>query len=389
MIMQRKLTAIFSADVQGYSRLMGENEEVTIRILTVYRDIMTQFVQQHRGRVVDAAGDNLLAEFASVVDAVQCAIATQRALQARNTELPADRAMAFRIGINLGDVVVEGDRIYGDGVNLAARLEGLAEGGGICISGTVYDQVETKLDLRYVSLGERTLKNFAKPVRVYRIGLEPQSSALVVCRRRRPVPAQWLKRTWTSAGRRLKGLARMVRRRRGASRLLSPHAPRRAEAHRAVARLHRPAIVVLPFDHLSGDPEPEGLSAGITEVLVTDLTKLTGTLVITRNHTWPYPGEPVSPHQLCQETGAQYVLKGSVRTADQRVRIIARLLDATSGHHLWADRYDRDLHDIFALQDEIAQQIVAGLAVTLGPGAAPPEVRSARADWLCGAAALG
>lgn len=193
MTMERKLAAIFSADVQGYSRLMSDNEEVTIRTLTAYREVMIRLIQQYRGRVVDSPGDNLLAEFASVVDAVECAVAIQRALTARNAELPTTRMMAFRIGINLGDVVVEGGRIYGDGVNIAARLEGLADGGGICISGTVYDQVESKLDLIYVYLGEQAVKNMTKPMRVYRVQLERDTTALMVRAEQHTGMRQWLR----------------------------------------------------------------------------------------------------------------------------------------------------------------------------------------------------
>ena len=309
---ERKLAAILSADVKGYSRLMGEDEVATIRTLTAYQEAMTTLIQQYRGRVVDASGDNLLAEFASVVDAVQCAVEIQRELKTKNADLPAPQRMEFRIGINVGDVIVEGERIYGDGVNIAARLEGLAEAGGICISGIVYDQVETKLALGYEYLGEQTVKNIAKPVQVYRVQMEVGAS--------------------------------------------TPTAP------------DKPSIAVLPFVNMSGDPEQEYFSDGITEDLITDLSKLSGLFVISRNSVFLYKGKAVKPEQVSQELGVRYVLEGSVRKAGSRVRITAQLIDATTGYHLWADRYDRDLKDIFAVQDEVTQQIVAALKVQLTGG---------------------
>src|SRR5437867_3609131 len=309
---ERKLAAILSADVKGYSRLMGEDEVATIRTLTAYQEAMTTFIQQHRGRVVDASGDNLLAEFASVVDAVQCAVEIQRELKTKNADLPASQRMEFRIGINVGDVIVEGERIYGDGVNIAARLEGLAAAGGICISGIVYDQVETKLALGYEYLGEQTVKNIAKPVQVYRVQMEVGAS--------------------------------------------TPTAP------------DKPFIAVLPFVNMSGDPEQEYFSDGITEDLITDLSKLSGLFVISRNSVFLYKGKAVKPEQVSQELGVRYVLEGSIRKAGKRVRITAQLVDATTGYHVWADRYDRDLQDIFALQDDVTRKIVAALEVKLTEG---------------------
>jgi len=312
---QRKLTAILSADVKGYSRLMGEDEEATIRTLTAYREVMATLIQKYRGRIVDSPGDNLLAEFSSAVDAVQCAVEIQEELKARNAELPENRRMEFRIGINLGDVIIEGERIYGDGVNIAARIEGLAEGGGICISGTVYDQVENKLTLDYESLGEHTVKNIKKPIRVYRVGMKADAG----------VP----------------------------------------EGRREFKLPDKPSIAVLPFVNMSGDPEQEYFSDGITEDLITDLSKISGLFVIARNSAFTYKGKPVKVDQVGRELGVRYVLEGSVRKAGDRVRITGQLVDASTGGHLWAERYDRDLTDIFALQDEVAQKIVAALAVKL------------------------
>jgi len=322
---ERKLAAILSADVKGYSRLMGEDEVATIRTLTTYREVMSTLIRQYRGRVVDSPGDNLLAEFASVVDAVQCAVETQRELTARNADLPPERKMEFRIGINLGDVIVEGERIYGDGVNLAARLEGLAEAGGICISGIVYDQVETKLNslnLGYEYLGAQTVKNIAKPVPVYRVQMEPGQSSSSASREKTPT----------------------------------------------LALPDKPSIAVLPFANMSGDPEQEYFSDGITEDLITDLSKLSGLFVISRNSVFLYKGKAVKPEQVSRELGVRYLLEGSVRKAGSRVRITAQLIDATSGYHLWAERYDRELQDIFALQDEVTQKIVAALEVKLTEG---------------------
>lgn len=324
--MERKLTAILSADVKGYSRLMGEDEVATIRTLTAYREVMAALIQKHRGRVVDSPGDNLLAEFASVVDAVECAVEVQQELKARNAELPPDRRMEFRIGINLGDVVVEGERIYGDGVNIAARLEGLAEGGGICISGTAYDQVEGKLSLGYEYLGEHAVKNIKKPVRVYRV--EPEPVALGV------------------------GM-------RAEEELVPPEKPGALELP------DKPSIAVLPFLNMSGDPEQEYFSDGITEDLITDLSKVSGLFVIARNSAFTYKGKSAKVEQVGRELGVRYVVEGSVRRAGDRVRITAQLVDAETGYHLWTERYDRDLKDIFDLQDEVTQKIVAALKVKL------------------------
>jgi adenylate cyclase len=319
--MERKLTAILSADVKGYSRLMGEDEEATIRTLTAYREVMTTLIQQHRGRVVDSPGDNLLAEFASAVDALRCAVEVQNELKVRNAELPAQRQMEFRMGINVGDIVVEGERLYGDGVNIAARLEGLAEPGGICISGTVYDQVKNKLALGYEYLGEQTVKNIAEPVRAWRV------------------------------------------RETGAA---APTVERRSEDTSPLLPLpDKPSIAVLPFTNMSGDPEQEYFSDGITEDLITDLSRLSGLFVIARHSVFTYKGKAVKVQEVSKELGVRYVLEGSVRKANNRVRITAQLVDATTGHHLWAERYDRELIDIFILQDEIVQKIVTTLRLQL------------------------
>jgi adenylate cyclase len=330
---ERKLAAIVSADVKGYSRLMGDDEVATIRTLTTYREVITTLITQHRGRVVDTPGDNLLAEFASVVDAVQGAVEIQRELKTHNADLPASRRMEFRIGINLGDVIVEGERIYGDGVNIAARLEGLADAGGICIAGNVYDQVETKLGalgVTYEFLGEQTVKNIVRPVPAYRVVLEPNGA----------VPVG-----------------------KGKSEGTAPF-----QLPQPGTIPNKPSIAVLPFVNLSGDAEQEYFSDGITEDLITDLSKLSGLFVISRNSVFLYKGKAVKPEQVSQELGVKFMLEGSVRKAGNRVRITAQLIDATTGYHLWAERYDRELQDIFAVQDEVTQKIVAALQVKLTEG---------------------
>ena len=359
---ERKLTAILSADVKGYSRLMGEDEEATIRTLTAYRELMGNLIQKHRGRVVDSPGDNLLAEFGSVVDAVRCAVEIQEELKARNADLPETRKMEFRIGINLGDVIVEGERIYGDGVNVAARVEGLAEAGGISISGTTYDQIENKLVFGYEYLGEHTVKNIKKPVRVYRVLMEPGAAASRVCGEKK------------NGRRHGRWAALVLAAAVGAVAVAiwnfylrpSPSPPEVASEQPPSLELpDKPSIAVLPFLNMSGDPEQEYFSDGITEDLITDLSKVSGLFVIARNSVFTYKGKAVKVEEVGRELGVRYVLEGSVRKAGDRVRITAQLVDATTGGHLWAERYDRDLQEIFALQDEVARKIVAALATKL------------------------
>ena len=362
---KRKLAAIVSADVEGYSRLMGEDEESTVRRLTSYREAMANLTQRHRGRVVDSPGDNLLAEFSSVVDAVQCAVDIQRELKARNAELIENRRMEFRIGINLGDVIVEGERIYGDGVNVAARIEGLAEAGGICISGSAYDQIKNKLALGYEYLGEHAVKNIAEPVRVYRARMEPGAVALRVKGQKRVGLIQW---HWVAIV-----VAALV----GAGAVMiwdfyqrkgTPPAEVASVEKMAFPLPDKPSIAVLPFVNMSGDPDQEYFSDGITEDLITDLSKISGLFVIARNSTFTYKGKPVKIRQVAEELGVRYVLEGSVRRADDRVRINTQLIDATTGGHLWAERYDGQMVDVFDLQDKITQKIVTALAVKLTPG---------------------
>jgi adenylate cyclase len=359
---KRKLTAILSADVKGYSRLMGEDEESTARTLNTYKEVITSLIQGHHGRVVDAPGDNVLAEFASVVDAVRCAVEIQKELKTRNVELPENRRMEFRIGVNLGDVIEEGERIYGDGVNIAARIESLSEAGGICISGTAYDQVKNKLALGYENLGEQSVKNIAEPVRVYRVLMEPEAAGKVLGEKRSK-PRQW-QRTVIGLVVILIVVAVAVM----IWKFYGPTASKMEVASKekmAFPLPDVPSIAVLPFVNMSGDPKQEFLCDGITEAIITALSKLPGLFVIARTSTSTYKGKPVKVKQVSEELGVRYVLEGSVQRSPDRIRINAQFIDALTGHHLWAEKYDRDLKDIFALQDEITMKILLAVRLKL------------------------
>ena len=357
---KRKLTAILSADVVGYSRLMDDDEEATIRTLTTYRKILTSMIQQYRGRVVDTTGDNLLADFASAVDAVNCAVEIQRELSEQNTELPYERRMEFRIGINVGDIVEEQDRIYGDGVNIAARVEGLADAKGICISGRVYDQVENKLDFKYEYMGEQEVKNIAKPVRVYRILSHPGAAAHRVIKAKKAAG-----KSWRNFAILLVGILIVVTAVVLGWNFYKLYVPSTTEQPMVLELPDKPSIAVLPFDNKGGDQQQEYFSDGMTDDLITDLSKVSGLFVIARNSVFTYKGKPVKVQQVAQELGVRYVLEGSVRRAGDQVRINAQLIDATTGHHLWAERYDGYFGDVFALQDRITGEIVAALSVKL------------------------
>ena len=357
---KRKLSAILSADVKGYSRLMGDDELATVRAVEAYRKMIAEVVRNYSGRVVDSPGDNVLAEFLSVVDAVESAVEIQKELKGKNAQLPENRRMQFRIGINLGDVVEEGERIYGDGVNIAARIEGLAEGGGICVSGTAFDQVKNKLSLGYEYLGEHSVKNIAEPVRVYKVLMEPEAAGKVLGEVR-PKPKQW---RWAAIG----GVVAFII---VAGILAVWHQYLRPQFEPAsVERMafplpEKPSIAILPFINMSEDPNQEYFSDGIPEDIITTLSKIPRLFVIARNSTFTYKGKSVKIQKVSEELGVRYVLEGSVRKAGERVRITAQLVDATMGHHLWAEKYDRDLRDIFALQDEVTKKIVRALVVKL------------------------
>ena len=362
---KRKLTAILSADVKGYSRLMGKDEEGTLHTLTAYREVMATLIKKHQGRVVNAPGDALLAEFESVVDAVKSAVEIQRELAKQNAELTADRRMEYRIGINLGDVMVDGEAIYGDGVNIAARLESLSEAGGICISGTAFDHVRNKLDLGYEYLGEQTVKNIALPVRVYKVLMEPEAAGKLIGEKKAK-PRQW-QRTALIAVTILIVITAAV----AIWKLyIKPPPPTEvASKEKMVYPLpDKPSIAVLPFSNMSEDPKQEYFSDGITEEIITALSKVPRLFVIARNSTFTYKGKAVKVKQVSEELGVRYVLEGSVRKSGDKVRITAQLIDALMGHHLWAERYDRDLKDIFALQDEITMKIITAVQVELTAG---------------------
>jgi adenylate cyclase len=349
---KRKLTAILSADVEGYSRLMSEDEEATVRTITDYREVLSNLIQQHNGKVLDSTGDNLLAEFVSVVDAVQCAVAVQKEIKSRNDQLPEDRKMQFRIGINLGDVIQEEERIYGDGVNVAARLEGLAEPGGICISKTAFDQIESKLPYGYEFLGDQTVKNIARPVGAYRVIMEPR---ITVAKKKAMETTFWRRKgvlVGTAAI-----LVALVSVGIWNFYFRAPLIKPVSEEEMALPLPDKPSIAVLPFANI-GDPEQEYIADGITEQIITALARNPYLFVIASNSTFTYKGKAVKVQQVSREMGVRYVVEGSVQKSGDRIRITAQLIDATRGKHLWAESYDRDLKDLFALQDEIAIELI-------------------------------
>ena len=316
---ERRLAAVLAADMVGYSRLMGRDEEGTLAALKALRKtLIDPKIIEHRGRIVKTTGDGLLVEFVSVVDAVRCAVEVQRGMSERNAEMSAESRIQFRIGINVGDIISDSNDIYGDGVNVAARLEALAEPGGIFVSRNVFDQVRDKLSFSFEDMGEQTVKNIARPIGVHRIHLEENAGAAIV------KPA-------------------------------SSHAkPKTSDSD-------RPTIAVLPFVNMSGDPEQEYFADGISEDIITGLSKLRWFFVIARNSSFTYKGKAVDVKRVARELGVRYVLEGSVRKGGNRVRITAQLIDASTGNHLWADRYDGDLTDVFALQDEITKKVVAAI----------------------------
>ncbi|MEQ1881432.1 MAG: adenylate/guanylate cyclase domain-containing protein [Burkholderiales bacterium] len=357
---RRKLAAILSADAVGYSRLMAANEAATVETLKQYRAIIGQIVERHAGRVVNAPGDSLLAEFPSAVEAVHAAVEIQKSLEGRNVELGSERAMQFRIGVNLGDVIEESDgTIYGDGVNIAARMEALAEAGGICISSTVFDAVEGKLSFGFDFLGEQQVKNIPKAVKVYRVRADarPPSSALRRPRVDSRVVAAGLIILIVGGG----GL--------WFYRHTMLPTPRQAATDDPVLALPKgPSIAVLPFTNISGDATQEYFSDGLTEDLITGLSRFPDLLVIGRNTTFQYKGKAVDIRTLGRDVGARYVVEGSVRRGTKTVRVTAQLLDARDGKHLWAETFDRDLTvgELFSVQDEITAQIIGAIAGSYG-----------------------
>jgi adenylate cyclase len=359
--MQRKLRAIFSADVKGYSKLMGEDDESTVNTITAYREIISDFVEKHQGRVVDSPGDNILAEFGSTLNAVNGAIAIQQHLEKENEKLPADRRMKFRIGINLGDIIHKGDRIYGDGVNVAARIESLADPGGICISRNVFDQIKKKVPQGFEYMGEHAVKNIAEPVRIYRVLLAAEYEGRVIGE---PISHATKMSRPTAIAISIIVLASVV-----FFWVVYSPSPRSGSTSIEIEapKLENASIAVMPFNNMSSDPEQEYFGDGISEDLITDLSKIPDLLVISRLSSFNYKNKSVKVKQIAEELGVQYVLEGSVRKVDKYVRINAQLIDAASGHHLWAERYDGNMVDIFALQDKITRKIAKSLAVTIVP----------------------
>ena len=347
---ERKLTAILYTDVAGYSRLTGQDEEGTHHLLSEFLDTITAFIEHRKGKVLHYAGDAILAEFASVVNALSCAAEIQRDLKKRNQGVPENRRMEFRIGINLGDVIVDRQEIYGDGVNVAARLESLAESGGICISRAVLEQVRTKLDLGYESLGEQKVKNISEPVQAYRVIIEPGVPGEVIGEKRsRPNRTHTLILLVVVA---LVGVG------------IWNFYLHDEEPDKIVAPAE-PSIAVLPFKNLSGGLGQDYFSDGITQDIITDLSKFRDLFVIASATAFTYKDKPVKVQDVAEELGVRYILEGSVQKAENRVRINAQLVDGGTGRHVWTERFVRDLEDIFALQDEIVSSIVGILATQL------------------------
>jgi adenylate cyclase len=362
---KRKLTAILSADAVGYSRLMAEDETATVKTIASYREIMATLIKQHRGRVVDSPGDNLLAEFSSVVDAVQCAVAVQNEFQTRNAELAENRRMEFRIGINLGDVIDEEDRIYGDGVNVAARLEALADPGGVCVSKTAFDQIETKLPLGYEYLGEQSVKNIPKPVRAYRVLMKPDAAGKVIGEKR--FLGRYSRRT---------AMAAIIILVMVAGGLVSWNIYLQQSKNVEPASVEkmayplpdRPSIAVLPFNNLSGDSEQAYLVDGLTENVIGGLSKIPEMFVISRNSSFTYKGKSVKVQQVAEDLGVRYVLEGSVQKSGEQLRVTTQLIDALNGRHVWSEKYDRKVDNLFIVQDDITLNIAIAMQVKLTEG---------------------
>jgi len=353
----RKLIAILSADVKDYTRLMSQDDVGTIRTLAAYKEAMETLIRRYRGQVVDATGDNLLARFDSVLDAVNCAAEMQRELSERNAELPYHRRMEFRMGVSLGDVVEEEGRIYGDGVNIAARLQALAEGGGICISSMVHDAVQGKLGFEYEDLGKQSLKNIAEPVRVYRVLSQLGAAAYRVKEAKNALRRKW-GLVALAAGAILVISAVLLWR----FVLLPARAPQVASVQRMAHPLpDRPSIAVLPFENLSKDKSQDYLADGMTEDLIAALARFKQLFVIARNSTLTYKGKAVKVQQVAEDLGVRYIVEGSVEIAKDRMRVTAQLIDAIAGTHLWVERYDRPLTDVFQVRDEVTRRIVASL----------------------------
>ena len=427
---KRKLAAILSADVKGYHRLIAKDEAGTLQTLNTYKEVMANLIRDHRGRVVDTRGDNVLAEFVSVVDAVECGIEIQRELRARNDKLSLPHKMEFRIGINLGDVIEEENKIFGDGVNIATRLQSLADGGGLCISGTVYEHIKNKLTLRYEYLGKQKVKNIVGAVKVYRVMIEPETMGSVVSRWKRAGVNYWervhpafkILVALVAAGNALWQIYPRISKspvdvtpkekvvislseKPSATAPLSAEVapkekiavPKSEKVSKTVTPPHAkedvaskdkmafplpdvPSIAVMPFVNMSEDPKQEFFSDGITENIITALSKVPRLFVISRQSTFFYKGKTVKVKQVAEDLGVQYVLEGSVQRSADHIRINGQLIDALTGRHIWAERYDRDLTDLFALQDEITMKILRAIRVKLTEG----EISSAYSKYYRG-----
>jgi TolB-like protein/class 3 adenylate cyclase len=354
--MERRLTTILSADVVGYSRLMGEDEAATLEALKGHRrELIDPKAEQYGGRTVKLMGDGALMEFASVVDAVTFAVEVQGAMGERNADVPPERQILFRIGINIGDIIVEGDDIYGDGVNIAARLEVLAEPGGICVARNVYNQIKGKLDLDLDHLGEKEVKNIFEPVSVYQVAMNDKAGCLVTAVQTSPAPARRSRPSLIAAGIALLAVL-------GGLAWWQPWAPAARIETAVFPASDLPSLAVLPFANMSGDADLGYFSDGMTEDIITELSKNPDLKVVSRNSSFTYKGKVVKARQVSEELGVRYVLEGSVRKQGDKVRITAQLIDATTDAHVWAERFDEEGTDIFALQDRIAEKIGATLS---------------------------
>jgi len=359
----RKLRAILAADVKGYSRMMGEDEVGTYQTLTAYLESINSIISEHKGRVFSSPGDAVMAEFPSVVDAVQCAVELQENIEAANAQVPEDRKMQFRIGVNLGDVIHDGEQVYGDGVNIAARIETLAEPGGVSISRNVYNQVRNKLKFGYEHQGEHQVKNISEPVNIYKILTTSENVGQLIGKPN--APKRLSKQSYISI---FAVLALIVATAIWRFYPLPPDMEPASLEKMVFPLPDKPSIAVLPFVNMSPDQGQEYFADGISENIISALSHIPQMFVIARNSTFTYKGKPVKVQQVSEELGVQYVLEGSIQRSGDQIRVTAQLIDATTGHHIWAERYDRELKDIFALQDEITLKILTAMQVELTEG---------------------
>jgi len=362
----RKLRAILSADVKGYSLLMADDEVHTIQTLKAYRQIMFDLIIQHSGRVIDSPGDNLLAEFESAVDALECAVDIQNRLKKENARFVDDKRLQFRIGINIGDIVQDEDRIYGSGVNIAARIEGLADPGGVCISRNAYDHIKDKLKLGYEYLGQHEVKNIKDPVRVYKVLFDPEDAGKLIGEKPKRAKKKWVFPVVIVAAIIVTSIVWYFY-----QNTMMPDIEPASIEKMALPLPDKPSIAVLPFTNMSGEKEQEYFCDGLSEGIINGLAKTDRLFVIARNSTFTYKGKPAKIKQVAEDLGVRYVIEGSIQKVGDTVRITAQLIDALSGHHLFSERYDRELKDILNLQDEITMKVLTAVQVklTVGEGA--------------------